>query len=72
MLYIDPDYCTCCSACIPECPVGAIYSEDEVPADQKHFIALNAQMARICPPITQKKIPLAGSGVGSNFRSGTP
>ena len=32
-LYIDPESCICCSACEPECPVGAIFDEGELPAD---------------------------------------
>jgi len=59
MLYIEPDDCIDCGACEPECPVQAIFYEENVPADQREFIALNAQMAKICPPITQKKEPLA-------------
>lgn len=31
MLYINPDECTSCNACISECPVGAIYTEDTLP-----------------------------------------
>jgi Fe-S-cluster-containing hydrogenase component 2 len=31
MVYIDPDTCIDCGACIPECPFGAIFTEDEVP-----------------------------------------
>ena len=31
-LYIDADLCICCGACEPECPVEAIYDEDQVPA----------------------------------------
>jgi ferredoxin len=31
-LYIDPDTCIDCGACIPECPYAAIFTEDEVPA----------------------------------------
>ena len=30
-MYIDPDTCIDCGACIPECPFGAIFPEDEVP-----------------------------------------
>lgn len=33
--YIDPDSCIECSACVPECPNGAIFAEDEVPAEYK-------------------------------------
>jgi ferredoxin len=32
MMYIDPDTCIDCGACVPECPFAAIYPEDEVPA----------------------------------------
>jgi ferredoxin len=31
-LYIDPDTCIDCGACVPECPFAAIFPEDEVPA----------------------------------------
>jgi ferredoxin/flavodoxin---NADP+ reductase len=30
MLYIDPDTCIDCGACVPGCPVGAIRSDDEL------------------------------------------
>jgi NAD-dependent dihydropyrimidine dehydrogenase PreA subunit len=35
MVYIDPDTCIDCGACVPECPFGAIYPEDEVPSAYK-------------------------------------
>jgi NAD-dependent dihydropyrimidine dehydrogenase PreA subunit len=41
-LYIDPDECIDCGACEPECPVNAIFPEDDVPAAWHDFIALNA------------------------------
>lgn len=41
MLYIHPDECIDCGACEPECPVEAIFPEDEVPDDQKDFIRIN-------------------------------
>ena len=58
MLYIDPDECIDCFNCQPECPVEAIFVEREVPENQKAYIALNADMSKICPSITQKKQPL--------------
>ena len=61
MLYIDPEPCICCDQCIPECPVEAIFAEDDVPEDQREFIALNAEMSQICPPIVEKKQPLAST-----------
>ena len=60
MLYIDPEPCICCDQCVPECPVEAIFAEDDVPDDQKAFIALNAEMAKVCPPIFEKKEPMKG------------
>src|SRR2546430_5310121 len=55
MLYIHPDECIDCEACVPECPVEAIFHQDNVPEDQKAFIELNAEMATQCPVITEKK-----------------
>jgi ferredoxin len=55
MLVIDPDECIDCAVCIPECPVNAIYPEEEVPASQKDFLALNAELAKSWPSITSKK-----------------
>jgi len=55
MLVIDPDECIDCNLCVPECPVNAIYEEDDLPEDQKSFIALNAELAKQWPGITVKK-----------------
>jgi NAD-dependent dihydropyrimidine dehydrogenase PreA subunit len=30
-MFIDPDNCIDCNACVAECPVDAIYSDDDVP-----------------------------------------
>ena len=57
-LVIEPDECIDCAVCIPECPVNAIFAEEDVPADQKKFIALNVELARGWPVITEKKDPL--------------
>ncbi len=54
-LVIDPDECIDCNLCVPECPVDAIYAEDDVPEDQKNFVELNAKLAKKLPPITIKK-----------------
>ncbi len=55
MLVIDPDECIDCNLCVPECPVDAIFEEDDVPPDQTSFIALNAELAKQWPSITVKK-----------------
>jgi ferredoxin len=57
-LVINPDECIDCALCEPECPAEAIFEEDDVPEGQKHFIALNAELAAEWPNITEKKDPL--------------
>jgi NAD-dependent dihydropyrimidine dehydrogenase PreA subunit len=42
-LYIHPDECINCGLCVTVCPVEAICDEPEVPAAQRHFIAINAE-----------------------------
>ena len=54
-LVIDPEECIDCSLCEPECPAGAIFDEDDVPEDQKHFTELNAELAAIWPVLTEKE-----------------
>jgi ferredoxin len=51
-LVIDPDECIDCTLCEPECPAGAIFAEDELPEGQEEFLALNAELAKIWPAIT--------------------
>lgn len=41
MLYIDPEECIDCAACVPECPVEAIFAEDEVPEKWHNYIDIN-------------------------------
>jgi NAD-dependent dihydropyrimidine dehydrogenase PreA subunit len=41
MLYIHPDECIDCGACEPECPVTAIFPEEDVPPQWKDYIAKN-------------------------------
>ncbi len=55
MLVIDPDDCIDCALCIPECPVAAIFVEEDVPADQQSFIDLNARLAKRWPLITRSR-----------------
>ncbi len=57
-LVIDPDECIDCALCEPECPAEAIFSEDELPEDQKEFIEINSDLCRTWPNITEKKDPL--------------
>jgi len=55
MLVINPDECIDCALCEPECPVDAIFADDEVPEDQVPFIELNAELAEVWPNITEIK-----------------
>ncbi len=57
MLVIDPEECIDCTLCEPECPVDAIYADDDVPEDQKQFIALNAELASNWPVLAKAKEP---------------
>lgn len=57
MLVIDPDECIDCTLCVPECPINAIYAEDDLPEDQKQFVTLNAELSKKWPVITEKKPP---------------
>ncbi len=56
-LVIDPEECIDCTLCEPECPINAIYPEDDVPAGQEHFVALNAELSKEWPVITARKEP---------------
>ena len=62
MVYINPDDCIDCEACVPECPVEAIFHEDNLPEEWAGYAELNAEMAASCPPITERKTPLAEEG----------
>jgi len=54
-LVIDPEECIDCNLCVSECPAEAIFPEDDVPDGQRQFIALNAELAKAWPVITEKK-----------------
>lgn len=58
-LVIDPEECIDCTLCEPECPVEAIYPEDDLPDGQESFIGLNAELSLQWPVITLRKDPPA-------------
>ena len=60
LLYIHPDECIDCEACVPECPVEAIFHEDNLPEQWKDYAALNAEMAKQSAKIVEKQDPLEG------------
>jgi len=55
MLVINPDECIDCALCEPECPVDAIYADDELPEDQKDFLELNEELSEKWEVITEMK-----------------
>lgn len=57
-LVIDPDECIDCDLCVPECPINAIYAEDDLPENMRGFIELNIELSKIWPVITEVKAPL--------------
>ena len=40
-LYIDPEECIDCGACEPECPVTAIFAEEDVPEELTSYTRKN-------------------------------
>ncbi len=61
VVYIDPLTCIDCDACVPQCPVGAIYEESAVPETEKKWIAINLEESKKTPSIKAKKDPLPGA-----------
>jgi ferredoxin len=57
-LAIDPEECIDCTLCVAECPVDAIYADDDVPEDQQEFIEINERLSKVWPIITSRKDPL--------------
>jgi ferredoxin len=60
MLYIHPEECIDCEACVPECPVEAIFHEDNVPEEWVPFVELNVELSTGSEAVvvTEKKDPL--------------
>ncbi len=65
-LVIDPDECIDCTLCVPECPINAIYAEDDLPENQKQFVQMNAELAKKWPVITEKKDALPDAAEWEN------
>ncbi len=60
-LYIDSDDCIDCGACVPECPVSALFLDADVPAKWSGYIQLNTDRARELKAqgarVTEKRVP---------------
>ena len=59
MLVINPDECIDCALCEPECPVNAIWADDEMPAEQIPFIEINDEKSKVWPNIVDTKEAMA-------------
>lgn len=57
-LYINPDTCIDCNACVPECPVDAIFPDYDVPEQWKPSVDANREEAAKNPVIVEAKDPL--------------
>ena len=44
-LYINADTCIDCDACVPECPVEAVFSEGNLPGEWSNYTEMNAERA---------------------------
>jgi ferredoxin len=68
-LYIDPVDCIDCEACVPECPVEAIFHETTVPGPWVPFIQLNAERVPALKAagrnLTERQAPQEGPDCGA-------
>ena len=53
-LVINPDECIDCDDCVEACPAGAIFNEDDLPEDKKHFLEINEELSQIWLQITDQ------------------
>jgi ferredoxin len=51
ILVIDPEECIDCDACVPECPVEAIFPDAVVPEEWKQFVKINAALRDGIPEV---------------------
>ncbi|HEX2734955.1 MAG TPA: 4Fe-4S binding protein [Polyangiaceae bacterium] len=61
MLYIDPYRCIDCGACVPSCPVEAIYDEGSLPQEEEAWLELNRERSARLPVVNTKCEPLPGA-----------
>jgi ferredoxin len=61
MLFIDPDVCIDCGACISKCPVQAIYEDLDLPDHLQEWVEINASRSKLMPKIVSKLAPIEGA-----------
>ncbi len=54
-LVIDPKVCIDCGVCVPECPQGIIYAEEDLPRDLKHYAQINLEKSKTLPIILEDR-----------------
>ena len=69
MLVIEPNECIDCQACVPACPVNAIYFDEDVPAQWAAYTGLNKELSAIWPQINKAKKAL---DTAEAFKAVTP
>lgn len=69
MLVIDPEVCIDCGLCPPECPVSAIFSEEDLPPKWHGFIEINKNYAPMWPVIDSQKEHLPGADEAAKIES---
>lgn len=57
-LYIDPEVCIDCAACVPICPVKAISDSFDVQSGSEALVELNRNRCRELPVVSEKTTPL--------------
>jgi ferredoxin len=61
MLFINPDVCVDCGACVPKCPVQAIYEDLDLPDELEEWVDINERRTKELPIITKKEPPSKGA-----------
>ena len=61
MLVIDPQTCIDCELCVPECPINAIYPEEELPEEYAEWTEKNAELYSEGEVTSEKGEPLPGA-----------
>ena len=71
MLYIDPEECIDCDACVEACPVDACFAEDQLPDEWQKYTQLNAQYYAKYPSPPRRAVHTALTGTGLCRYSGS-
>jgi ferredoxin len=76
-VFIDPEECIDCNACVSECPWEAIYPDADVPIAFRADVPLNALVRERrdefrVPDITIKHVPSSGEVEANKERWGLP